>query len=639
MLRSRSGGAAVLTLVAGLVLATAAPANAVVVDAPISDWADPARFRMQPVGSYDSPSSGASAAEIVAFYAPAKRMFVINAADVAVEVLDVADPANPTQLFLIDAAALGGAANSVAIRPDGLGAIAVQNDDKAAPGRVVFFDAAGDGTLLGSVEVGALPDMLTFSPDGTRVLTANEGEPAEDYSADPQGSIGVIDVPSTVEAPQQSAVRIAGFGAFEAQRAELEAAGLRVFGYRGGPNPNGTAADGNLTVPGSTTTPLADSLEPEYITLSADSATAYATLQEANAVAVIDVATATVTAINPLGFKDWRTSALDPSDRDGAINIRPWPVFGMYQPDSIANVSAGGQTYLITANEGDARAWPSGGGVVPDVPSAGLYNEEARVKDLGDPDTGLPALCESFGAGFVGTPGYPATAAGFLADDALGRLNITLTRGYDATNDCYSSLYAYGARSFSVWTADGTQVFDSGDSLEQLTARLMPANFNASNSKNNLEDRSDDKGPEPEGVVIGDINATAYAFIGLERIGGVAVYSLTDPTNPAYVGYLNNRDFSQDTGVAAAGDNGPEGLAFIPAAASPTGLPMLAVGSEVSGTTTMFDIVVPDPAPGAAPALANTGGTASIAVWAAGGLLTLAGLVLLVLRRRARANG
>ena len=245
---------------------------------------------------------------------------------------------------------------------------------------------------------------------------------------------------------------------------------------------------------------------------------------------------------------------LDASDRDSAINIRAWPLFGMYLPDSIAAFRAKGRTYLVTANEGDAREWPG-------------FVEEARVSTL-----------------TLDGAAFPDGATLKLAAN-LGRHTVTKSLGDADGNGAYEKLFTLGGRSFSIWATDGTQVYDSGADLERITADAVPANFNASNNNSTLDDRSDNKGPEPEAVTTGEIDGRTYAFIGLERVGGIVMYDVTDPTTPLFVDYLNNRDFA-----AGTGDLGPEGLKFIPAHESPNGRPMLMAANEISGTVTLYAI-------------------------------------------------
>lgn len=297
------------------------------------------------------------------------------------------------------------------------------------------------------------------------------------------------------------------------------------------------------------------------------------TLQEANAIAVVDLERAEVTEVRPLGWKDHGLpgNGLDPSDRDGAVDIRTVEgLRGLYLPDAIDAFTSRGRTYLVTANEGDAREW-------------GDYEEGARVKDLGE--DGVPPVCAD------------SPLAGLTGDADLGRLNVTLEDGLRAEGACYEHLYAFGTRSFSIWdAASGDLVFDSGDELEQVIAQVLPEAFNSNHSETNLEGRSDDKGPEPESVTIGEVRGRTYAFVGAERVGGVFAYDVTVPGRAHLVTYVNNRDTSisvEDDGEAllsAAGDLGPEGLAFIAAKDSPTRTPVLTVASEVSGTTTLLEL-------------------------------------------------
>ncbi|MET0735600.1 MAG: choice-of-anchor I family protein [Microbacterium sp.] len=533
-----------------LTLAPITAASAAVVPDPVEYSADDASLALAPIGSFETGVFDESGAEIVAAYGG--RLFVVNALAGSVSVLDYTDPA---AIALEFALASDGVANSVAVRADGLGVIAFEAPVKTDPGHLVFFDAnATDAAaaLLGEVEVGALPDMVSLSADGAHAVVANEGEPADDFSSDPEGSVSIVALPATVAAPAQGAVRTADFHAFEAGGSKVLPADVRVFG----PRPHGDDL------------PVSRNLEPEYIAI--DGGVAYAALQEANAVAVIDLATATVSEIWPLGFKDLGVagSGIDASDRDpnGAptFNIQTYRgLHGVYMPDGLNSYAAAGQTYLVTANEGDAREWDD-------------YVEPVRAKDLGK--DGVAPVCAD------------SPLAGSLKDPALGRLNVTRELGLDEARGCYSELYAFGGRSFSIWTTDGARVFDSGDEFERITHAANPAFFNSNHTEAVLEGRSDDKGPEPENLAIGAIGDRTYAFIGFERVGGIAVYDITSPADATFVTYVNNRDFAAPATTPGAGDLGAEGVAFIPAAKSATGEPLLAVANEVSGTTTLFGI-------------------------------------------------
>lgn len=505
----------------------------------------PTALTLEKIGGYDGGALGA--AEITAFDAQTARLFVVNGANGTVDVLDLRDPKAPKLIGTLNVAALGAGVNSVAVH-DGLVALAIEAAPKTNPGVVAFYNAS-DLRLLESVTVGALPDMVTFTPDGRHLLVANEGEP-NSYglpdSVDPEGSISVI----TVNRGGKPTVATAYFKAFNGKEAELRAQGVRIYG------PGASAAQ---------------DLEPEYITVNENGTTAYVTLQENNAVAVVDIATAKVLSIRPLGFKNHNLAGmgLDASDEDGgqdtnsgtpAIKIAPYPVKGMYLPDAIASYTVNGEVYLVTANEGDARAdWPG-------------FNEETRVR----------TYCT---AGLDPTV-FP-NAASLILDSNLGRLRITTTpnggsTGKNVAGQC-SELYSFGARSFSIWNSGFTRVFDSGDQIEQRTQALANVKFNASHDNDSLDGRSTSKGPEPEGVALGKIGTKTFAFIGLERVGGVMVYDISNPVAPTYVTYFNSR-------TGATGDRGPEGLVFIPASKSPNGKPLLILGNEVSGTTAVLQL-------------------------------------------------
>jgi hypothetical protein len=477
------------------------------------------------------------------------KLFVIDEGT-TLDLVDISDPTHPVLLRSVDLGAYGASITSVATTPTGVGAarvaVTLPAADKTAPGTVVLLNPGGN--LLRSVPVGANPDMVTFDESGERVLVANEGEP-DSYvpKDDAQGSVSVIDVARLLtKKTDPMAVTTIGFADFNvgAPRHEELPAGTRIFG------------------PGAT---VAEDLEPEYITVDGDRA--YVTLQENNSIAELDLVSNTVVAIRALALKDHSLpgNGLDASDRDGGINIRTWPIHGAPMPDAIASFTVDGETYLITANEGDARADWAG------------YSEEVRFSDL------APLLDPA-----VFTPEEIASLRG---NAALGRLNFTRASG-DADGDgLYEQLVAFGTRSASIWTTDGELVGDTGDHLEQATATAIPGNFNATNDANNFDNRSDNKGPEPEGVAVGEIDGRTYAFVALERPGGFAVFDVTDPTSPMLAQYVTSRDFWIDP-TNTATDSGPEVIRFVGAADSPTGVPLVIVSNEVSHTVAIFTLVI-----------------------------------------------
>ncbi|WP_218946101.1 MULTISPECIES: choice-of-anchor I family protein [Acinetobacter] len=566
----------------------------------------PNTIELSKIGAYQSGIFAESAAEIPAYDAASKRLFVVNAQAGVLDVLDLSQPNQPVKITEIQVhdIAEGAEVNSVAVH-NGIVAIAIQAAVKTDPGYVALYQAK-DLSKLAHVQVGALPDMLTFSPDGQTLLVANEGEPSDDYQVDPEGSISVIQL-SNLTAP---VVRTADFKAFNGQEAVLRAQGVRIFG------PNATAAQ---------------DFEPEYITVSQDGKTAWAALQENNALAKIDVVNAKVLAVYPLGFKDHGLdgNGMDVSDADGvdgtgSIKIQTWAnVRGLYMPDAIASFDVAGKTYIVTANEGDARAWGEDTPEYFNNDTSKGFVEEWRVKHLVHADgfarrlgDDLPAHLSQLAKGAELNPdnfGYCGATAGNAGDcrkdHLLGRLNITWTEGYQKNADgtpklnergnlVYDHLYSFGARSVSIWTENSAQnglelVWDSGDDFEQYIAEHHPEIFNANHEEAGMDNRSDNKGPEPEGVTLGQIGSKTFAFIGLERAGGVMVYDVSTPSAPSFVQYLNSREMSASTEqieLGQAGDLGPEGLVFIAAKDSPNGQPLLVVGNEVSGSTAVYQL-------------------------------------------------
>ena len=465
---------------------------------------------------------GVSSGETVALRGT--QMYVTNADDVSLDIVDVADPAAPRLVRRVPLAAYGSSANSVDVSDRNVVAVALAAAKRTDPGTVVLLTPAGQ--VKRTVVVGSNPDMVVFTRGGDRLLVANEGEPDcyGDGCTDPEGSVSVVEMRPIGRSPE---VHTIGFGGVAMPP------GVRIFG------------------PGAS---VAQDLEPEYIAVSDDGDTAWVSLQENNAVATLDLRTLTVANVTALGVKDHGVvgQGLGPSDRDGAIDIRPWRhVFGMYMPDAIAQFQVDGETYLVTANEGDAREYDG-------------FEEEQRARSLAGDHPSLAGI------------------AGVDDDAALGRLTVT-----NAPPDGdFDHLYAFGARSVSIWhAASGGQIWDSGDEIERLTAQVLPDFFNSNNDENEAEGRSDNKGPEPEGVAVGRIHGRSFAFVGLERIGGVVVYDVSSPHAPQLVDYLVTRDFSRDV---AESDSGPEVLRFVEARRSPTGRPLLVVANEITGTVNLW---------------------------------------------------
>lgn len=514
--------------------------------------AAPQRLSMSVVGRYESGVFDESAAEIVDYHAASERVFVVNANNKKVDILDLSSLTNTSvnnAVALNNLALVGtldvqadvtsvelGAANSVSVH-DNLLAVAVENDDKQANGIIAFYDVSGaTPSFISFVTVGALPDMVKFTPDGTKVLVANEGEPNSDYTVDPEGSVSVISVTNGVPATTATTLDFTAFNVGGSRHDELSN-DVRIFG------------------PGAT---VAQDLEPEYIAINSDNSKAFVALQEANAIAELDLETLSITAIYALGTKDFSEAGneIDASDKDDAINFALHEgVVGMYQPDTIATMSYMGMDLVFTANEGDSRDYDA-------------YSEEERAEDLIDGN-----LLDADNASY----------AAAQDEERLGRLKVTTATGDTDGDGDIDVIHNYGARSFSIW-ADGMQVFDSHSDIGKITAGRLGLLFNGEDK------RSDDKGAEPEAMTLGTIGERTYAFVGLERTSGIMVYDVTNPYGVQFVDYVENIDRSLDEEVQ--GDVAPEGMRFISAEESPNGNPLLVVANEVSGSTTVYQLTL-----------------------------------------------
>ena len=385
------------------------------------------------------------------------------------------------------------------ISPDGTKlAAAVQHADYATAGIVAVFDCKDDGSLENPqyFTVGVQPDMVTFANNDT-ILSADEGEPRNGFGTDtqdPKGSVSVISL--TGKTSQQ-----VYFNGFTAE--ELTAKNILIG-----------------KVNGEILSPEAD-LEPEYIAVSSDDKTAYVSLQEANAVAVLNIAEKKFTGIYSVGFEDYSQVPVDKNSKDTQYEAKIYAdIVGARMPDGIALYENAGKTYLVTANEGDSRVWAE--------KTPNEYSNETKDATI----TGKKIT--------------------FLDPEKCAGL----------PNDKENEKVLYGGRSFTIFevNADGlNEVYDSKDDFERITAEYIPDHFNCSNDNIDKDDRSGKKGPEPENVTIGTVNGKTYAFIAIERIGGIMVYDITDPAKAEFVNYINSREFASEI----QGDVSPEGLCFV----------------------------------------------------------------------------
>lgn len=485
--------------------------------------------------------------EIVAFDQASQAVFVTT--ERGVMQLRLADGNASKDLLPLPQ---GFQATSVAAS-EGRVAVALAAIDKRLPGRIDVFQASS-GELLATFPAGSHPDMVCFSPNGRYLLCANEGEPTDDYAFDGEGSVTIVDL-QTGSQLSDANVRQCDFKKLNAQADQLRERGVRLFG------PSQAHEDGHATV--------AEDLEPEYITCSADGTRAWVTLQENNAIAEIDLGRAEVLSIQPLGEKDFRhvpvgltgspvyaSTGLDASDADQHLAVQLWPVKASYEPDAIATFRHEGQDFLVTANEGDPRDYAT-------------YHEAAPACEL----TKLKTKWDD-----------RAAARHLMQPELLGRLEVCIDECDPDGDGDIDELHAFGTRSFAVWRATAGKlelVYDSGSDFERVLAARA---IHDALPTEQVDNRSHVRGPEPEGVVVGEIGGKRFAFIGLERASGVMVYNLSEPLEPKFCCYIPP---AQENGVA---DISPEGLVFIHAEESPTKQAMLVVANEFSATVTAYEL-------------------------------------------------
>lgn len=489
------------------------------------------------IGSFDPSGNNNSSTEIVVHDAATQRLFTISSLTDVFDIINFANPLAPSVINTVNMAPYGGI-TSIAVK-NGIVAVASPNGTNAQQnGSVVFFDI--NGNFLKQVTVGVLPDMITFTPDGTKVMTANEGEPNDAYTVDPEGSISIIDISGGINNLTQSNVTTLGFTGYNSQEAAFISSGGRKV---------------------KSTSTLAQDLEPEYIAISPDSQKAWVSCQENNGIIEVNLSNNTLGNIWGLGKKDMSLpgNGFDASDNNGEILIANWPVKAYYNPDAMASFNVGSTNYLVTANEGDEK-------------DLGGFSERTTV----------------------GANGYTLDSTIFpnasllKASHNLGRFRVTNVNGNTDGDTDFEEIHALGARSFSIFNTDTKQlVYDSGDQFERYIAANHPLIFNADNEANGAKSRSRAKGPEPEGVTLGTINGQTFAFITLERTGGVMVYNVTDPNNVTFTDYKHSRMTS-----AFGGDNGPEGITYIPPANMNNGKGYVIVANEISGTLSMYEIAL-----------------------------------------------
>ncbi len=501
-------------------------------------------------------TGGFSAGEIPAFDRNTNRLFVTSSGSSVyrVNIFDMQNPTNITEIGTVDFSTTFGTSadmlglSSVAVDPQGRfgAATLIPTTNATALGKIGFFNLS-TGAVIGTANVGYHPDSLTFSSDGSRLVVVNEGEfnpsaTTNPTAANAPGSISVFDL-SGIHSGNLASLPALSATTKDFSSSNL-APGVSLSGIR---NPNvaaiGTSGAFIAAVPDFTAPANQDhnAIEPEYATISGNKV--LVSLQDNNGVGEYDLTSNQWTKITSLGTI---TQTIDATDTGSSISITQ-TVKGMPMPDTVSSYSANGKTYLVTANEGDAR--------VDD-------HDASRFGDTGGNDS-MNTILDS---------NYPSGASGSRANAELGRLNVSRIDGDTDADGKIDDIRMFGTRSFSIW-----EVTDGGLSLAYDSDSFFETYIAANDTAGWLDSRSDDKGPEPEGLTLGSIDGRTYAFISMERNNGIFMFDVTDPESASFFGYTRTQD-GANTPLR------PEGMAFISSANSPNGQNLLVVGFEGDGT-------------------------------------------------------
>ena len=521
--------------------------------------ADEATMKITEISSIAS-GDGEGSAEIATYHAGSKRIFATNGVKNTIDIFDISDVANPKKVGTLDLSPYGNDVTSVAAGKDVVVAVVHVSEKFSATGapttsngKIVVFDTTGK--VLSSPDVlGVLPDSVTFAPNGTTALVAIEGQPVcakddpataakedADYTkaSDPVGGVTVVDLSN----PAAPVLEFAGFDQFTVS--EMRAKGIAVSSVI-----NNVSKD----------------FEPEFVT-AIDNDYAYVTIQEANAIGRLNIQTATFESITRAFESKHSKVARDTSDRDSGAGPRTYAnVVGASQPDAIAGFKMGSGYYFLTANEGDAREYTC---LDDDLRASALKVDPRRFPDW-------------------------KTLSGSAA---LGRAKVNPTMGDKDGDGDIDTIHLRGSNSMTMYR-NGLAIWDSGDLLDQIQiAAFGVANINGSHSRSSDkstvnyvgQDRSDDKGSEPEGVAVGMVGDRRIAVLGLERMTALAVFDITQPRSPVFIEWLQMLP-TKATPAKDVKHWSPEGIVFVAADKSPSGKALIITSYELSGSLSIHQI-------------------------------------------------
>jgi hypothetical protein len=504
--------------------------------------------------------SGAGGAEIAAYHKSTQQVYITNGRENKVDIVSIQNPENPTLVDSVDMSSYGDGITAVAAGKYVVAVSVHRSPTFAADGTPTLRSAKlvvmyPSGRIIRAIDlIGSQPDSVGFTPDGMTALVAIEGEPicaidnpataadeSTDYSyaKDPKGAVAIVDLSN----PRVAGAKLAGFSQFKSS--DLRRAGIVL----------------SLT----STNPAVD-LEPEYISAVSNDEV-YVTLQEANGIGLLDVKSARFTRIFSAGSTDMGETAFDLSDRDNGAGAATYDnVYGLAMPDAIAAYQDGNDNYFVTANEGDDRADWSCFAAIDDV----------RVKDL------------------EADPSVFTTWETIKASDKLGRVKVNPNIGDSNGDGLYEKFFLLSNRSFSIFK-NNKRIFDSGDLLETLQVSAFgQENINGQWDEVTGEylpqNRSDDKGPEAEGVTVGMVGTSRVAVIAMERMSALLFVDITNPEVPVIISWEQMMPV-EDVDPSQGGLKwSPEGMLFIDAADSPNGEALVISSYEMSGTLAIHQL-------------------------------------------------
>ncbi len=500
---------------------------------------------LNPLGYFKHGDFAKRASEYAVYDKKNYQLIVTNRQYKSLDILTIKNPKSPILYKRISLEEYG-IPSSIALHGSLIALTLLNSKDITQNGLLIFLNT--DHLEIEKIyKTNPSPYSVTFTHNGKSVIVVNQGEPDEFLVHDPTGSISLFSTEQMEEVENT----------LSQKNTNIQTITFEDF--------NNTKIEGaSFSFPGASFT---EAIQPETIALYPNQNKAIISLQANNAIAILDLNKKEITQIIGLGYKSWFNQKIDISDQDGKINLQTWPIYSLYQPDGLAVYKDKKENvYWVTANEGKMHNYKG-------------YISGERVHNL-----------------MLDYKAFPKSRR-FQDMDQLGRLKVNVKLGDEDGDGDYDALYTFGARSISIWSETGERIWDSGSMIEEFLAQKRGKNgFNASHDNNIFDQRSDDKGAEPENIILIRLNNRIYAFVGLERDSSIMIFDITTPETSFIAGYATTRNF-KDSSLSKHQDLGVEGLLYIPAKDSPNKKPLLITCNEISSTTRLYEIIVNDSNP------------------------------------------